>query len=392
VHNHNPVWSPDGQWIYFVHGYAETDEMDVWRVRSSGGTPERLTQRNAAVTFVVPLDSRTLLYTARAEDRSGPWLWALDLESKVSHRVSSGLEQYRSVAASADGRRLVATVANPSASLWSVPLLERVAEERDVEPYPLPTVRALSPRFDKNASLFYLSAHGTGDGLWRFRDGKASEIWRGSDGALDEAPAVSPDGRSVAVVLRKDGKRQLTLMSADGTDAHALASNINVQGAADWSPDAHWIVTGGRDGQGPGLFKVPVDGGPPIRLTSGVASDPAWSPDGTLIAYAGPILGGRTQILAVPPDGSAVDFPQIYGGTGRQHYRFLPDGKSLVYVPFGTEDFWILGLSSKNTRPITRLTARGEKHSFDITPDGKQIVFDRVRENSDIVLIDLPPR
>jgi hypothetical protein len=30
--------------------------------------------------------------------------------------------------------------------------------------------------------------------------------------------------------------------------------------------------------------------------------------------------------------------------------------------------------------------------SFDITPDGKQIVFDRVRENSDIVLIDIPAR
>jgi hypothetical protein len=30
--------------------------------------------------------------------------------------------------------------------------------------------------------------------------------------------------------------------------------------------------------------------------------------------------------------------------------------------------------------------------SFDITPDGKQIVFDRLRENLDIVLIDLPRR
>jgi hypothetical protein len=27
--------------------------------------------------------------------------------------------------------------------------------------------------------------------------------------------------------------------------------------------------------------------------------------------------------------------------------------------------------------------------SFDVTPDGKQIVFDRLRDNSDIVLIDL---
>jgi len=392
LHNHNLVWSTDGQWIYFVHGYAETDEMDVWRIRPSSGTPERLTQRNAAVTFLAPIDSRTLLYVARGEDRSGPWLWALDVESKISHRVSSGLEQYRTVAASVDGRRIVATVANPSASLWSVPLLERVAEEADVKPYPLPsTVRALSPRFDKKTSLFYLSSRGTGDGLWRFRDGQASEIWKGSNGALDEAPAVSPDGTSVAVVLKKDGKRHLTLMSADGADAHELASSISVQGAPDWSPDGRWIVTGGTDGKVEGLFKVPVDGGPPFRLTSARSSDPAWSPDGLLIVYAGPVLGGFTPFMAVRPDGSSVDLPKLRGGVGRRHFRFLPDG-NLVFVPAGTEDFSLLDVQSKKTRPIARLTNRGEMRAFDISPDGKQIVFDRVRENSDIVLIDLPQR
>ena len=96
--------------------------------------------------------------------------------------------------------------------------------------------------------------------------------------------------------------------------------------------------------------------------------------------------------MAVRPDGSSVDLPELLGGAGRQHFRFLPDGKGLVYVPAGTEDFWLLDVQSKKTRPIVRMTARGEKRAFDITPDGKQIVFDRVRENSDIVLIDLPPR
>lgn len=95
--------------------------------------------------------------------------------------------------------------------------------------------------------------------------------------------------------------------------------------------------------------------------------------------------------MAVRPDGSPVDLPELLGGAGRQHFRFLPDG-NLVYVPAGTEDFWLLDLQSKKTRLIARLTARGEKRAFDISPDGKQIVFDRVRENSDIVLIDLPPR
>ena len=75
VHDHNPVWSPDGQWIYFAHGLEPTDAMDVWRVRPSGQSPERLTEHRTAVNFMAPLDTRTLLYVARAEDRSGPWLW-----------------------------------------------------------------------------------------------------------------------------------------------------------------------------------------------------------------------------------------------------------------------------------------------------------------------------
>ena len=55
------------------------------------------------------------------------------------------------------------------------------------------------------------------------------------------------------------------------------------------------------------------------------------------------------------------------------------------------QDFWRLDLATKTTRALTRLKRPGTMYSFDITPDGKQIVFDRLRENSNIVLIDLPP-
>ena len=197
----------------------------------------------------------------------------------------------------------------------------------------------------------------------------------------------------MAVVLKKDGKRQLTMMTTDGADAHALASSINVQGAPDWSPDGRWIVAGGSDEKGPGLFKLPVDGGAPVRLINKFASDPNWSPDGTLIVYAGPVVAGKTQLFAVRPDGSSVAFPQIDVVIARQNFRILPDGKGLVYVPIGKQgDFWFMDLSSKNTRPVAHFTGVSGIRGFDITPDGKQIVFDRIQENSDIVLIDLPPR
>src|SRR5262249_49573398 len=146
-HHHFPAWSHDGQWIYYAGSTRSLSEYDVWRIPSNGGSPERLTSLSTNVQYVTVIDDRTLLFVAPDHDREGPWLWALDLRTRTTHRVSVGLERYLSVAANADGRRLVASVATSTAALWSVPIADRVVEERDVTPYPVPTIRALAPRF-----------------------------------------------------------------------------------------------------------------------------------------------------------------------------------------------------------------------------------------------------
>jgi Tol biopolymer transport system component len=391
VHNHFPTWSPDGRWIYFVHGTPATKEMDLWRIAPAGGNPERLTQRNTDVAYPTPVGSRTVFYVARDGDGSGPWLWAFDLKRKDSRRASFGLEQYTSVQASTDGRKLVATISNPAASLWSVPILDRLAEEHDVKPYPVPTVRALAPRFGRS-SLFYLSSLGTGDGLWRLRDGQVTEIWKGADGALLETPAVSLDGDRVAIVLRRSGKRQLHVLSSDGAELQPIAGEIDVQGTGCWSPDGRWILTGGSDATGPGLFKIPLEGGSPVRLVAGPALNPAWSPDGSLIVYAGTNVRTFAPLLAVRPDGTSVELPQINLRRLGERVRFLPDGKSVIYMQglLTSQDFWLLDLASMKSRPLTRLQNRATMRTFDVTSDGKQIVFDRLRENSEVVMIDLP--
>jgi hypothetical protein len=53
-------------------------------------------------------------------------------------------------------------------------------------------------------------------------------------------------------------------------------------------------------------------------------------------------------------------------------------------------DFWLLDFATKKSRPLTRLGNQGALRTFDITRDGKSIVFDRSRQNSNIVLIELP--
>jgi Tol biopolymer transport system component len=390
-HNHYPIWSVDGEWIFFVHGFPDVGEMDLWRIRPEGGEPERLTQHNSVVSYPAQIDRRTLMYVARDQDGSGPWLWALDLARKATRRVSFGLEKYTSVAATADGRRLAATVSNPTAGLISVPILDRIAGEQDVKPFSVATVRALAPRF-RGSDLFYLSSRGTGDGLWRYQNGQALEIWKGADGALLEPAAVSPDGRRVAIVLRRSGRLRLNLMTADGSPLQPLAETIDIRGAADWSPDGNWIVTAGSDMDGSGLFKIPVSGGSPVRLAKVPSSNPAWSPDGNLIVYTGANLSANAPLLAMRPDGTPVELPAIEIRREGQRVRFLPGGKGLIYMQGvqRSQDFWLLDLATKQTRPLTHLNNSAAMLTFDITPDGKQIVFDRLRENSDIVLIDLP--
>ena len=128
----------------------------------------------------------------------------------------------------------------------------------------------------------------------------------------------------------------------------------------------------------------------PVRLVSGQVVNPVWSPNGALIVYGGPVVGGQVPLLGVKPDGTPVELPDVGTGIGGAH-RFLPNGTGLVYSPHSqSRDFWLLDLATKKTRPLTQLSDHGAIRAFDITPDGKEIVFDRLRDNSDIVLIDLP--
>jgi serine/threonine protein kinase/Tol biopolymer transport system component len=389
VHHHYPVWSLDGKWIYFVKGIQATYAWDLWRVPADGGEPQRLTQHNGEVGYPAPIDLHTILYVARDGDRSGPWLWALDVDRKQARRVSFGLQKYTSLGASADGRRLVVSEANPTASLWSVPILDRIAEERDVTAFPLPTGRALMPRFG-GSSLFYLSSRGEGDGLWRSQNGRSLEVWKGSEGALLEPPAVSADGHRALIVLRREGKLRLHVISGDGAEIRPVTDAIDVGGAASWSPDGNWIVTGGTDSRGDGLFKLPGGGGQPTRLVDGPAYNPVWSPDGNVILYSGLNVGPLAPLRAVRPDGTPFDLPAIQLRIEGERYRFLPDG-DVVYMQgfLPSQDFWLLDLNTKKSRALTRLSGGAAMRTFDITPDGSRIVFDRLRENSDIVLIDL---
>ena len=396
VHNHHLTWSPDGRFLYFSSGLPP-NEMDVWRVPSAGGKAERITHHDSRVSHPVPLDDRTLVYTATADDGTGPWLYTIDLEDRAPTRVSTGVEHYLSVAAGAATpgrpRRVVATVSNPSARLWSAPIGSAVATERDVRSLALPTARAAAPRFAVDSTLFYLASRGGADGLWRQSGGEAKELWSASRGAVVGGAAVSPDGKRLCFPVRRAGRSTLHCGAPDGTGVRAFAEQLDVRGAASWSPDGRWLAVAAREGRGLRVFKVPADGGAAIRLVDSVSSNPVWSPDGNFILYAGTPRGRSVPVKAVTPDGRPHAMPSLTVDRVGDSYRFLPDGKLVVKLGgFRQQDFWLVDLSTGAKRQLTSLDHGESLQRFDVSRDGTRIVFERVRENSDVVLIELPER
>jgi Tol biopolymer transport system component len=127
-------------------------------------------------------------------------------------------------------------------------------------------------------------------------------------------------------------------------------------------------------------------------LTDSVSSNPVWSPDGTIVVYSGTARARSVPLLAVTPDGHPYSLPPLLVDRVGDSYRFMPDGKHLVVKlgGFRRQNLWLFDVTSGAKRQLTALRAGESLQRFDVSPDGRRIVFERVRENSDIVLIELP--
>jgi Tol biopolymer transport system component len=389
-HSHFPLWSPDTAFIYFAQG-GLPDKLDIWRIRPTGGTPERITSHMGRVIYPVLLDRRTLMYLASDPDGSGPWLYSMDVERRIPHRLTSGLDPYTSLAASADGRRLVVTRATPSRTLWRLRIGDSPTAGLEAAPIALTTTMGFSPRLGPNY-LLYVSATGTGESIWKLANGATTELWRGEGARVFGGPAISPDGRYVAFSIRQHRQSFLYVMQADGTNTRIVADSLDLQGAPAWAPDGQSITSAADDHGVPHLFRVPVNGPSPTSFVQEYSVDPVWAPDGRFVVYLGPDIGTTFSVKAVTPEATPHSLPALTLTRGARHLAFLPGGRALVLLRGEIEhkDLWLIDLETGAERQLTNLLPEFDIRDFDISPDGREVVLERVQERSNVVLLDLP--
>lgn len=390
LHSHFPLWPPNAEYLYFVQG-ALPDKLDIWRIGAAGGTPEKITSHNSRVTYPVVLDRRTLLYLASDPDGSGPWLYSVDVERRVPHRLSSGPDRYTSLAASANGRRLTLTLASPKRTLWRLPITDSLVEASTAAPISLTSSNGFSPRLGPSY-LLYVSATDTAQSIWKLASGAGTELWSGQGARIVGAPAISPDGRQIAFSVRQHGQSFLYLMQADGTNARIVVDSLDLQGTPAWAHDGQSITTAAQDHGAPHLYRVPLDGRPPTLFLQEYSLDPAWAPDGSFVLFSGPDIGTIFSVKAVTADATAHPIPAMNLTRGTRHLAFLSGGRTLVLLrgEIQHKNLWLINLEDGTERQLTHFSPDFDIRDFDISPDGREVVFERIQERSDVVLLDLP--
>ena len=388
VHCHFPLWSPDDAFIYFVRG-VPPDDWDIWRIQPSGTRLERITFHNARVTYPVMLDRRTLLYLATDADGSGPWMYAVDVDQRRPHRISSGLEGYSSLAGSADGTRLVTTIANPRTSVWRTSLDK---DSRSATPTSNPSLilaNGVAPRLGADF-LLYVSWRGERQGIWSLAHGATREIWSSVHLRIVGEPTIAPDGRRVAFSVEDSGRTLLYIMDNDGSQVRVLTDSLALRGNPAWAPDGQSIVSAViRDGE-PRLTRIFLNGDAPLPLVSEYSIDPVWSPDGRFVVYSGADVGTTFPLRAAAADGRPYPLPNVMLTRGARRVVFFRDPQTLVILggEIVHKNFSLLDLRTGTQRIVAQLPGDFVTRDFDIAADGSAIVFDRVQVNSDLALIE----
>jgi Tol biopolymer transport system component len=206
-------------------------------------------------------------------------------------------------------------------------------------------------------------------------------------------PSACANGRYVAFVIAGyDGAKteDIARMDAGGGNVKLLTSG-KVDEDAVCSPDSQWVLY--RDlASGDALMKVPIEGGPPQKVSDYPAQQGfGISPDGKLVAFLTfQHVGEHEQMLALSPLDSKqpaklLDFQRSPSGS----VRFSPDGQAVVYPirDHDVDNLWLQPLDGSPGKQVTNFTAEHIGDGFAWSPDGTKLALIRGHVDSDVVLI-----
>ena len=295
-----PSFSPDGGRVAFIRASAAGVVADLFVVPVTGGEPKRLTFDSSGI--------------------SGPPAWT------------------------ADGREIVFSFTRGGPpSLWRISASGGTSR-------PVPgVVMASQPSISRNGNQLAYVHQLFNNNLWRvtLKDEKHSQ---GPPDLLISAkwdnarPHYSPDGKRIAFESDRSGYSEIWACDSDGSNCGQLTSLRGVAGAARWSPNGHYVAFEFHPKGHSEIYVVEVPGGlprPMVTFPDADSGGPNWSRDGQWIYFYSDRGGKRFQLWKVSVNGGP---PIQVTENGGLFAAESVDARFLYYSKFGVPGIWKMPL------------------------------------------------
>jgi Tol biopolymer transport system component len=402
------VWAGDGRSIFYGNSY------DLYRVAADGSTDDLLLRAPATVdNLALSSGGSTLAFSVGPYGSPGSaGVWTYRLDTQVARQVTASGEDQDSLLTWAPGLDELAFIRSNDTRIHIVQTASGVTSLLPPE-HPTTVFDSLA-WLPTGSTLLYTTTFVDDNELYSFAfsAGVAGPQRRlTTNWSQDVDPAWSPDGSRLAFASDRSGRFQIYVMRADGSHVRRLTHDSANDSEPAWSPNGLRIVFSSdrlvdakdraakRRGYVIGhLWVMHADGSRLRRLTHGAVDDhdPAWSPNGRLIAFSNEETD-PPELDTVLPDGTGRHWTSQTGtdpdwspnGTELAFLHvYYPDGfrAAPAEVPPKTE----LALLSNGLRDLAPLGDHGPARW---SPDGTMLASDdgTVLDPEGDVLGSIPP-
>jgi dipeptidyl aminopeptidase/acylaminoacyl peptidase len=215
---------------------------------------------------------------------------------------------------------------------------------------------------------------------------------------------VSPDGKQVVFVVTNVDKaanrsqRGIWVVPTAGGEPRALITSERNDDTPRWSKDGKWLAFVSSRGGAPQIYVAAADGSNPRQVTNvpeGV-SEFIWSPDGQNFAFTTDIYPDCPTLKCSADRAAAEEASKVKAVVADRllfrHWNAFKRGKRshLFVIPVNGGEPRDLTTGDYDVPPFSL----GDPTAFDISPDGKEIVFARnieqveaISTNNDLFLV-----
>ncbi len=391
-----PVFSPDGERLAFAVETSDANGFYLKALEASveGGALRELApgKRWSDVGQLAWLaDGSGLLLSGMDETISMRQLWRVAYPAGAASRVTNDLTDYGDLSLSSDEHMLAGVQSQTLTTIFLAPANDYARTQQITSGAGRYVDLSWTP---EGRVLFASDASGNSD-IWEMGADGSGQVQLTAGAGRNYAPVASPDGRYVLFHSNRSGTWQIWRMDRDGSNPVRLTQGAENSNWPQVTRDGRWVVyEHAGEGSRTSLWRVPIEGGTPERLTKDLSMRPSVSPDGRSVAYwhKEEKPGAPWSIALIPAGGGE---PRVYevpqnGANGMSSIHWTTDARAFIYTDYrdGVTNLRLQPLEGGEARQITNY-AREIFYSFDIARDGRLLLANGLT-TSDVVLFKDP--